>query len=127
MILANLAVSNADAPAPGGAPQPWTFERIRNLGVVTDVATAGSIFGLSRSSAYELAQRDILPVPTIRIGTRYRVSVAAILAALGATVEHLQPPPTTVPEPIAEQVLPDAPSRQARRRRARPARNKRRR
>jgi hypothetical protein len=65
-------------------PSPvWTVERIRALGAVTDVATVGQIFGLSRSSAYELARSGRLPVPVLRVGSRYRVSVAAILTALG--------------------------------------------
>ncbi|MGC4885713.1 helix-turn-helix domain-containing protein [Micromonospora sp. DT227] len=73
----------------------WTIERIRALGAVTDVATVGEIFGLSRSSAYELARRNRLPVPVLRVGSRYRVSVAAILTALGVPTEHPTPPPTT--------------------------------
>jgi hypothetical protein len=63
-------------------PQAWTTERIRALGPVTDLATAASIFGLSRSTAYELAKRDRFPVSVLRFGTRYRVPVAAILHAL---------------------------------------------
>jgi hypothetical protein len=60
----------------------WTEERIRSLGAVTDLPTAGRIFGLGRSLAYELAKIDQFPVPVIRVGTRYRVPVAPILAAL---------------------------------------------
>jgi hypothetical protein len=70
--------------SPATAPPVWTVERIRALGAVTDIATVGQIFGMSRSSAYELARSDRLPVPVLRVGSRYRVSVAAILAALGA-------------------------------------------
>jgi hypothetical protein len=78
-------------------PSPvWTVERIRALGAVTDVATVGQIFGLSRSSAYELARANRLPVPVLRVGSRYRVSVAAILTALGVPTEHPTPlPPAT--------------------------------
>ncbi|WP_433229962.1 helix-turn-helix domain-containing protein [Micromonospora sp. CA-248260] len=72
----------------------WTVERIRALGAVTDVATVGEIFGMSRSSAYELARRDRLPVPVLRVGSRYRVSVAAILAALGVPSDPPPPPAT---------------------------------
>jgi predicted DNA-binding transcriptional regulator AlpA len=75
----------------GGKP-PWTEERIRALGVVTDLPTAASILGLSRSAAYYLANRDEFPIPVIRAGSRYRVPVAAILAAL-----HLAPDPPSPP------------------------------
>jgi hypothetical protein len=61
----------------------WTAHRIRALGAVTDLQTAAKIFGLSRTTAYELARTDQFPVPVLRFGTRYRVPVPAILSALG--------------------------------------------
>jgi hypothetical protein len=67
----------------------WTEDRIRGLGTLTDLPTAASIFGLSRTLAYELARTSQFPVPVIRAGKRYRVPVAPILAAL-----HLASPPT---------------------------------
>ncbi|MGV9976538.1 DNA-binding protein [Micromonospora wenchangensis] len=83
---------DSTANTPAEHPQVWTIERIRALGAVTDVGTVGEIFGMSRSSAYELARRDRLPVPVLRVGSRYRVSVTAILAALGVPSD---PPPAT--------------------------------
>ena len=76
------------APPTTGLPSrpEWTEERIRVLGLLTDLPTAASIFGLGRALAYELAKNDDFPVPVIRVGSRYRVPVAAILAAL-------RPPP----------------------------------
>ena len=68
----------------------WTGERIRALGAVTDLSTAASILGLSRAVAYDLAKNGRFPVPLLRVGIRYRVPVAAILAAL-----HLDPQPPT--------------------------------
>lgn len=62
--------------------EPWTGQRILALGAVTDLPTAAAIFGLSRTSAYDLARRGLFPVPVLRAGTRYRVPVAPILAAL---------------------------------------------
>ena len=59
----------------------WTEARIRALGAVTDLPTAGRIFGLGRSLAYELAKNDQFPAPVLRIGSRYRVPVAGILTA----------------------------------------------
>jgi hypothetical protein len=61
----------------------WTETRIRGLGAVTDLPTAGRIFGLGRSLAYELAKNDQFPAPVLRVGSRYRVPVAGILTALG--------------------------------------------
>ncbi|MFG1952432.1 helix-turn-helix domain-containing protein [Micromonospora sp. NPDC048830] len=72
----------------------WTLDRIRALGAVTDIATTGQIFGLSRSGAYEMAQAGTLPVPVIKVGSRYRVSVAAIIAVLTAP-DPTRPPPAT--------------------------------
>ncbi|HET8660367.1 MAG TPA: DNA-binding protein [Micromonosporaceae bacterium] len=76
-------------------PPVWTEDRIRALGAITDLPTAASIFGLSRTAAYDLARQDDFPVPVIRVGARYRVAVAAILAVL-----HLAPdPPPNQPPP----------------------------
>jgi hypothetical protein len=35
----------------------WTPEAIRDLGMTTDVATAGAILGIGRSKAYELVRQ----------------------------------------------------------------------
>jgi hypothetical protein len=79
----------ADQPATGSLDDgptddsaAWTAERIRALGLVTDLSTAARIFGLSRAAAYDLAKRDRFPVTLLRFGNRYRVPVAAILEAL---------------------------------------------
>ena len=37
-----------------------------------------SLLGIGRSTAYELAQRDALPIPVIRLGRRLVVSRAAL-------------------------------------------------
>ncbi len=74
------------------ATQSWTPQRIRALGAVTDIATAGQILGLSRSTAYALAADDMFPVPVLRVGSGYRVPVAGLLAAL-----HI---PLAPPDPI---------------------------
>ncbi|WP_233513886.1 hypothetical protein [Micromonospora craterilacus] len=61
----------------------WTEERIRALGAITDLPTAGRIFGLGRALSYELARTGDFPVPVIRASTRYKVPVAGILTSLG--------------------------------------------
>jgi hypothetical protein len=68
----------------------WTADRIRALGAVTDLPTAAAIFGLSRTVAYDLAKTNQFLVPVLRAGTRYRVPVAPILAAL-----HIPDDPAT--------------------------------
>jgi hypothetical protein len=76
---------------------PWTAEAIRGPGTVTSVSTAATIFGLNRSVADDLVKPDRFPVPVLRFGNRYRVPVAAILAALHLplTSTDLPTPPTT--------------------------------
>lgn len=64
-------------------PRRWTVPEITALGATTDVVTAGRILGISRNTAYAHARRGTFPVPVIKIGSRYRVPVAAILAVLG--------------------------------------------
>jgi len=49
----------------------------------TDRATAtieevAATFGIARSTAYDLARRDALPVPVIRLGRRLMVSRSAL-------------------------------------------------
>lgn len=61
----------------------WTADDVRALGVRTDVPTAGSIFGLSRTQAYAALARGAFPVGVIRVGRRYLVPVAPILHLLG--------------------------------------------
>ena len=59
---------------------------------IPEVAAA---LGLARSTAYELAAADRLPVPTIRAGRRLLVSRAALERVLdGVAVEH--PAGTTI-------------------------------
>jgi hypothetical protein len=77
------APTSHDGDTPSADTEGWTIERIRALGAVTDLATAARIFGVSRAGAYDLAKRGVFPVTVLRFGTRYRVSVAAILHALG--------------------------------------------
>jgi excisionase family DNA binding protein len=77
-------------------PEPetpgWTAADIRGLGLHVDVGTAAAIFGISRTTAYELIERGEFPIPVLRLGTRYRIAVAAILTALGLPAE-----PSTIP------------------------------
>jgi hypothetical protein len=60
----------------------WSVQAVRELGLTTDVETAGAILGIGRSKAYEMAKADEFPVRLVRIGRRYVVPVAAILRLL---------------------------------------------
>jgi hypothetical protein len=64
----------------------WTRREIEGLGVRTDVATAGAVFGYSKTQAYLAVQNRSFPVPVIRCGRRIVVPVAPILAALGLEI-----------------------------------------
>jgi excisionase family DNA binding protein len=61
----------------------WTPEAVRQLGMTTDVATAGAILGIGRSKAYELAKNGEFPVAVLRVGRRYLVPTSALLTLLG--------------------------------------------
>jgi hypothetical protein len=63
----------------------WTIEAVRRLGLTTDVETAASILGISRTKAYSLAKTGQFPVRLVRIGRRYVVPIPALLGLLGAS------------------------------------------
>lgn len=92
MRIDGIEPSPTDAPV---SPPVWTEQRIRDLGPVTDIATAASIFDLSRTVAYDLAKRGEFPVAVLKFGSRYRVPVAAILHALHLPTgdDTTDPPP----------------------------------
>lgn len=60
----------------------WTIERVQQLGVVTDIETAGAVLGLGRTTTYRLAKDNQFPAPVIRAGRSYRVPVAGLLRQL---------------------------------------------
>lgn len=66
----------------------WTPERVRSLGIRTDLPTASQVLGISRNSGYLLAARNAYPVPLLRLGRRYVVPVAGLLNALGISDER---------------------------------------
>lgn len=49
-----------------------------------NIETAGKMLGISRAVAYDLARRDKLPVPVIRLGRRMVVSKRALEELLSA-------------------------------------------
>ncbi|MFI8567334.1 helix-turn-helix domain-containing protein [Rhodococcus sp. NPDC078407] len=71
----------------------WSQDEVQALGVRTDLTTAGQVLGISRAMVYELAKRDELPFPVLRLGRRYVVPVHGLMEALGL--------PTSQPVPAA--------------------------
>lgn len=60
----------------------WTEQEVRNLGVRTDLTTAASVLGISRPHAYDLVRQGEFPARVLRLGRKYVVPVAGLLAAL---------------------------------------------
>lgn len=66
---------------------PWTPSRIRALGVITDLVTAGQVLNIGRNMAYHLARTGDFPVPVHQVGRTYRVHISDLLAHLGLAAE----------------------------------------
>ena len=62
----------------------WTVQAVRQLGLTTDVETAGQILGIGRTTAYALAKAGVFPVTVLHVGRRYIVSVSDLLHVLNA-------------------------------------------
>jgi hypothetical protein len=58
--------------------------------LVTDVETAGRALGIGRGHSYSLARSNELP-GVMRLGSRYVVSVPALLRAVGALRDGTAP------------------------------------
>lgn len=69
----------------------WSEEAIRALGVKTDVGTAGSILGLSRTQSYQAIKDGRFPVEVVRVGRRMIVPTAPIRRLLGIDPEASAP------------------------------------
>jgi hypothetical protein len=101
----------------------WTPEAIRALGATTDLPTLGSILGVSRWKAYQMARTgewEKVGIRIVPIGSKYRVAVQSILEVLrhdGAASSgtgHQPSPPGQVQAPgnIADDTItePSAPA-----------------
>ncbi|TYB41010.1 helix-turn-helix domain-containing protein [Actinomadura chibensis] len=62
-----------------------TAAEIRSLPATIDLVTAGRVFGVGRTKAYQLARTGEFPCRVLRVGQSYRVSTADLLAVLGLT------------------------------------------
>ncbi len=72
--------SEVDAPAEAETARRESFMLAETTGtnLTLSAEETRTILGVGRSSFYELARRDVLPVPTIRVGRSMRFSRAAV-------------------------------------------------
>lgn len=62
----------------------WTAEKVRALGLTTDLVTAYKIvFGGGKNQAWAAFHAGNLPFPALKCGRRVRVPVASLLELLG--------------------------------------------
>lgn len=59
-----------------------SLDEVRSWGATCSVPDAGSCWGLSRSCAYYYASIGEFPVRVIKVGSRQRVLVSELIAAL---------------------------------------------
>lgn len=81
---------------------PWTPETIRSLGSITDVATLGSIFGLSTWRSRQMARTgewEKAGIRIIKLGSHYRVVVLSILKVVGSGGTPGTGPARSTPKP----------------------------
>ncbi len=56
---------------------------LAEAGPTVDIPTTAKVLGLHRNTAYELASRNELPVPVLRLGRSLRVPTAELRRVLG--------------------------------------------
>jgi predicted DNA-binding transcriptional regulator AlpA len=68
------------------ARMTYTYEEIRSWPAAVDLVRAAQVFGIGRTSAYEMAQAGTFPARVVRVDGRGRwvVATESILAVLGA-------------------------------------------
>jgi len=99
----------------------WTPEAIRALGATTDLPTLGSIFGVSRWRAYQMAHKgewEEVGIRIVPIGTKYRVTVQSILEVVShgdatnpGTGDQASPPSQMqAPGDLADDTIPEPPA-----------------
>lgn len=80
-----MRVLHEHGPADGQPPKrTWSVGAVRALGVQTDLETAASIFGIGRTTAYELVRAGEFPTKVLRLRHKYVVPVLPLLEVLGA-------------------------------------------
>ena len=64
------------------AVQPATVAQLRKGPPVVNVETAAALFGIGRSTAYNLIARGEFPAKVIRVGGRFKVVTSSLLDVL---------------------------------------------
>jgi hypothetical protein len=72
-----------------------TAAEIRSLPATIDLVTAGRVFGVGRTKAYQLARTGRFPCRVLQVGRSYRVCTADLLTVLG--LAHDRPTPDGPP------------------------------
>jgi excisionase family DNA binding protein len=67
----------------------WSEADVLALPVVVDLPTAGDVLEIGRSRVYEMARTGELP--TLRLGTRYKVTRRQLLEMLGIDASEAGP------------------------------------
>jgi hypothetical protein len=91
------AVESQQDPEVREMIQPLTEAELLALPASVDLVTAGRVFGVGRTKAYELARAGQFPVKVVPVGLKFRVPKRAILDALGIDPDTS----AVVPQPAA--------------------------
>jgi hypothetical protein len=68
-----------------------TFPELFELPTVVDLRTAASAVGVSIGTAYKLVHAQRFPCQVMRLGWRYQVPTAGLMAALGVSNGAVNP------------------------------------
>lgn len=74
--------NDMNGPSRSAFKEPLTVAQLRALPPLVDLMTAARVLGLGRTTAYELARAGLWPTPLVRIGRRFKVPSAPLLALL---------------------------------------------
>ena len=68
-------------------PIEMKLDELLGLPVTVDLVTAGRAHGIGRTLSHELVLRDEFPCTVRKLGNRYRVTKADLLASLGLQLD----------------------------------------
>lgn len=64
-----------------------TLDEIRAWPATVDIPTAARVYDLSRATAFRLARCGEFPARVLKVGSRYRVVTASIVATLAGNLQ----------------------------------------
>lgn len=76
-------MAQAAIKAAGTNSKTLSYEQVLSLPVSVDLVTAAKCFGISRTTAHELARKGEFPCKVLRLGVQYRVTRADLFRVLG--------------------------------------------